>query len=63
MDNSDTYRAKVYCANCDFREEINIQKGKKINDTECPKCGTAELNKDIDVVIQSGSYYDNGYNL
>jgi len=63
MNNTDVYRAKVYCANCDFREEMDIQKGKKINDTACPKCGTAELNKDTDVVMQQGYYFDNGYGL
>ncbi|MCE9628595.1 MAG: hypothetical protein K8Q91_01230 [Candidatus Vogelbacteria bacterium] len=43
---NDTYKAEVYCGNCDLREEINILKGQTINETKCPNCGTCELDKD-----------------
>lgn len=52
----ETYKAKVYCSNCDFKKEIDIPKGKKIGETECPNCGTPELSKDVDVVIDT--YHD-----
>jgi Zn finger protein HypA/HybF involved in hydrogenase expression len=40
MENSETYKAKVYCKNCDLNKEIDIQKGVKIDETACPTCGT-----------------------
>ena len=37
---SNTYKQKVFCKNCDFRKEIDIKKGTAIGDAECPNCGT-----------------------
>ena len=63
MDSENTYKAKVYCANCDLKKEVDIQKGKKVEETACPNCGTMELSKDINVDLGSGSPYGNGYGL
>ncbi len=41
--NEETYKANVMCGNCDFMGEIDIPKGVKISDKECPKCGCQEL--------------------
>ena len=64
MENSKTYKAKVYCKNCDLNQEIDIPKGVKIDETACPNCGTTELEKYVNVNLgNQGSYYDNGYRL
>ena len=52
MENTNnTYKAKIYCKNCDFSGEIEIPKGQTIDQTECTNCGNAELMKNQDVVL------------
>ena len=51
-----TYKVKVYCENCDLRAEVDIEKGKVVDETKCPNCGNLTLVKDQDVVTTS--YYD-----
>jgi len=64
MNDGNTYKVKVYCSNCDLRGEIDIQKGKKVEETVCPNCGTLEITKDINVDLGRGNnYYDNGFGL
>ncbi len=43
--NEETYKAKVFCLNCDFEDTLDIEKGLRIEDKECPKCGNKTLNK------------------
>lgn len=43
--NEEKYKAKVICGNCGFDEEIEIPKGTKIDDMECPHCGCQDLTK------------------
>jgi len=57
MNNENTYKARVYCSNCDFKKEIDIQKAKKVEETACPNCGTMELGKDINVDLGGGNNY------
>ena len=56
MTETETYKAKVYCKNCDFRGEIDVPKGQIIDDTICVNCGTSQLIKDQSVVPESQSY-------
>lgn len=49
MNENRTYKAKVYCKNCDFRGQIDIEKGQTIDKTECTNCGNTELMKDQDL--------------
>ncbi len=59
MDEKNTYTANVYCKNCDLREAIEIQKGKRIEEIMCPKCGTLDLVKNYNVDLDRGN---NSYN-
>jgi len=45
MEETNIYKMNVVCNNCDFKDEIDIEKGKAIEDKECPNCGLCELNK------------------
>lgn len=56
MENS--YKAKVYCTNCDFRGAIEIPKGQTIVLTKCVNCGTAKLIKDQSVVLRDDTSED-----
>ncbi len=51
MTETNSYKKSVYCQNCDFKGEIEIQKGQTIEQTECPNCGNAELIKDFGSVV------------
>lgn len=64
MDSENTYKAKVYYSNCNLKNEIDIQKGKKVEETACPNCGTTELSKDTNVDLGRGtSFFGNGFEL
>jgi predicted RNA-binding Zn-ribbon protein involved in translation (DUF1610 family) len=65
MDESAAYKSKVYCDNCGFSGEVEIQKGKKISERACPQCGTLELKRDFNVDLNTNerSYFNNGYDL
>lgn len=39
----ETYKLKVYCTNCNFKGEIEIQKGVAYSNQECLNCGVADL--------------------
>ncbi|HEY4481049.1 MAG: hypothetical protein UV53_C0007G0005 [Candidatus Azambacteria bacterium GW2011_GWE1_42_9] len=39
------YKAKVFCKNCDFKGEINIPEGVKIEEYDCSKCKNKELER------------------
>ena len=60
MENS--YKAKVYCKNCDFKGEIEIPKGQTIENTKCTNCGNAELMKNQSINFHSNDY-GNGFDL
>ncbi len=62
MENEETYKANVYCRNCDFRKEIEIPKGQVIEKTACPNCGNSELLKDHNEKAETQNYYDFGSN-
>ncbi|MCH7648074.1 MAG: hypothetical protein IIA83_05665 [Thaumarchaeota archaeon] len=42
----ETYKRKVYCTNCNFRNEIDIAKGTKVEKATCPNCGNKTLEGD-----------------
>lgn len=56
-----TYKAKVYCSNCDFRAEIDIPKGQTIDEAPCPTCGNLTLVKDQSVDLGGGGFNMNQY--
>lgn len=43
--NEEKYKAMVICSNCGFDKEIEISKGTKIGDMNCPNCGCQDLKK------------------
>lgn len=47
----ETYKANVFCKNCNFKGEIDIQKGQTIEFTECTNCGNNTLIKHQDVIV------------
>jgi len=58
-----TYKLKVFCPNCEFRGEIEIEKGVPYDKTECTNCGVSGLMKDTPVVTDSYHDFDNGHAL
>jgi|GEM_PF-2553615 len=44
----ETYKIKVMCNNCENIQDLDIEKGKKISDAECPNCGCKELVKSFE---------------
>ena len=49
-----TYKASVFCKNCDFRGEVDIPKGQMIEDTPCPSCENMTIEKDRNVGLGGG---------
>ncbi len=48
------YKITVLCTRCDFRGEISLEKGKKIEDQKCENCGLAgDMKKDQLVKVVS----------
>jgi hypothetical protein len=43
----ETYKAHVFCKNCLFRGELDVVKKTMVEDTECPQCGNATIEKDL----------------
>ena len=56
-----TYKANVFCTNCEFRGEHEITKGTTIEDTLCPNCGNATLEKDLNAHLGGGGSKPNLY--
>jgi len=49
----ETYKITVSCNNCKFNEEIELEKGIRPQETECPNCGCFELSRhDSPILIQ-----------
>ena len=40
-----TYSKEVECYNCDYKGELDIMKGVRIGDKNCPECGCNCLHK------------------
>ena len=56
METSPTYKMVVDCSNCGLsKKEIEIQKGKTVDQAECPECGNVTLSKHVEVVLDN--YY------
>lgn len=36
---SDTYKVRVRCTNCGKVQEVEIEKGERVANAECPNCG------------------------
>jgi hypothetical protein len=46
--NSNKYKVRVYCRNCDWEGDVFVPKGQEVPDSfdeECPYCGCKTLNK------------------
>ena len=41
----ETYKVFVNCTNCEYEDETQIKKGKKVEEMECPTCGCMTLSK------------------
>ena len=41
----DKYEINVQCNNCDFKGNIEVKKGTKIEDEKCPNCGCQTITK------------------
>ena len=41
----DAYSAEVYCSNCKYKKEIEVQKGTLVTDMKCPNCNCETLDK------------------
>lgn len=39
----DTYQKKVRCSNCSYEGIIDVEKGKRIDVSNCPQCGLKDL--------------------
>jgi len=39
------YKINACCVNCDFRGDVEIKKGTKIEDEKCPNCGCQTITK------------------
>jgi ssDNA-binding Zn-finger/Zn-ribbon topoisomerase 1 len=46
-DKKDIYKMKVWCPNCDFGGEVEINKGVKVDEHPCPECGNLGLRKKL----------------
>lgn len=57
----DTYKASVYCSNCDFRGGVNIPKGQVISETACENCGNTTLQKNLSVDLGGGGFDGSQY--
>ena len=44
--NNTTYKAYVFCTNCNFRKELDIPKGSLVSDVSCPNCGNLTIKID-----------------
>ncbi len=42
---NDTYTLTVYCKNCDYAGDLQIQKGSPLAEAFCPKCQCRTLSK------------------
>jgi hypothetical protein len=38
-----SYEVDVICYNCDFKGEVDVNKGIQIKEAVCPKCGNKTL--------------------
>lgn len=47
-----TYKATVSCSNCGYRGEAQIQKGKKVEEGQCPECECSPI---VNTLSQSGA--------
>jgi ssDNA-binding Zn-finger/Zn-ribbon topoisomerase 1 len=47
----ESYKAKVWCHNCGLNREIELRKGVRVEDGECPDCGCIGLKRVEDPVI------------
>jgi len=41
----ETYKLEAVCDNCDYSGEVEIPKGTKVEEMDCPQCGCKELHK------------------
>ena len=56
--NEDRYKVSVICSNCSYQNsEMNIPKGKKVSECECPNCGCISLQHSYYLSSTSGKYY------
>lgn len=51
----ETYKQNVFCTNCNFRDTIDIPRGIKTEEAECPNCGNKTLESDNP--IQTTDYH------
>jgi predicted RNA-binding Zn-ribbon protein involved in translation (DUF1610 family) len=43
----ETYKVELFCTNCGFEGYVEIEKGKVIEERECPNCGNRTLNRPV----------------
>lgn len=37
------YNVDVFCENCESEENVDIEKGQRVSEFDCPNCGCADL--------------------
>jgi predicted RNA-binding Zn-ribbon protein involved in translation (DUF1610 family) len=50
------YSTYVWCENCDFRDDIELELGELIARTPCPECGNRTLERAMPSVGHRRSY-------
>jgi hypothetical protein len=50
------YSAYVWCENCDFRDDIELELGALITRTSCPVCGNQTLERGVPPVGHRRNY-------
>lgn len=48
---NETYKVHCKCTNCDYNGKTEIEKGMKVEESECPTCGCKTLNKVQNIVV------------
>jgi len=46
-ENGETYTEEASCSNCSFQGEVEIERGKKLEEVDCPRCGVKSLRKSV----------------
>lgn len=52
IENESTYKLDILCTNCGYDGEIDIERGKQIQDILCPNCGCATLERDYNAHLK-----------
>jgi len=50
--NKSTYKVDILCKNCGHCDEIDIDRGKQIEETPCPNCGCMAIKRDYNAHLK-----------